>query len=360
MGSPVSAAGRAAAALVVGAALVGCAPDPPAPAVPPVSAPSSASPAPSPTGSTAPTATSPPGELRLSVLGDVGDGGSASAVLASIAARQDDLTLVVGDLSYGEIGEEAQWCRFVTERLGPEYPVQLVSGNHDDDGPDGVIDAFTACLPNRLPGLVGDYGRRWYADVPAERPLLRVVMVSPGLDFGQGHLSYEEGSEDYLWTERAVRSARADGVPWVLVGMHKPCLSVGKYDCDPGPDLTNLLVREGVDLVVTGHEHMYQRTAVLALSADCPRIEPGWFDARCVVETGGTTLVTVGTGGTSLRDARADDPERPYFRAVSAANDNPAHGSLAVTVNADTLRATFEPVDGATFTDSLELRRPGY
>lgn len=255
------------------------------------------------------------------------------------------------------MGAEAQWCRFVTERLGAEYPVQIVSGNHDDDGPDGVIDAFTACLPNRLPGMVGDYGRRWYADVPAERPLLRVVMVSPGLDFGQGHLSYAQGTQDYLWTEQAVRSARTAGVPWVLVGMHKPCLSVGKYDCDPGPDLTNLLIREGVDLVVTGHEHLYQRTAALGLSEACPRIEPGWFDPGCVVETGGTTLVTVGTGGISLRDARADDPERAYFRAVSAANENAAHGSLALTVTADSLTASFEAVEGAEFSDTVELRR---
>ncbi|WP_299445322.1 metallophosphoesterase [uncultured Phycicoccus sp.] len=359
MGPRLSAAGRAAAAVVVGAALVGCAPDPPVPAVSssPTS-PSAAVPSPTEPAPTGPTATPPAGELRLSVLGDVGDGGSASAVLESIAARQDDLTLAVGDLSYGDTGAEAQWCRFVTDRLGAEYPFQIVAGNHDDDGPNGVIDAFTACLPNRLPGLVGDYGRQWYVDLPAGRPLVRVVLVSPGLDFGQGHLSYAEGTEHYRWTEDAIRSARATGVPWLVVGMHKPCLSVGKYDCDPGPDLTNLLVREGVDLVLTGHEHMYQRSAALALGAGCPRIEPGRYEPGCLAPSGGTTFITVGTGGKSLRDSSPGDPERPYFRAVSAANENPAHGSLAVTVRPDTLTATFEAVEGAAFSDTVELRRP--
>ncbi len=299
----------------------------------------------------------PPVPLRFSVLGDVGSTTAAGKVLAGIAARRDDFTLVVGDLSYGAGGAEPDWCDFVTRALGAKHPVELVSGNHEDHGPNGDIGAFERCLPNRLPGLVGQYGREWYVDVPAGHPLVRVVMISPALDFGAGTWSYAQGTAHYAWTREAVRSARADGVPWVVVGMHKPCLSVGVYACDPGADLMNLLVQEKVDLVVTGHEHMYERTKRLALGPGCPSIVPGRYDAGCVVPSGGTTVVTVGTGGHSLRDLNRNDPEAPYFAAVSAADTNAAFGSLDVTVGPGSLTARFVPAPGSSFADSVRLTR---
>ncbi len=317
--------------------------------------------APAETGAPPPSvATSPTSApaVRFSAVGDIDSTETSAAVLAGIAARRDDLTLAVGDLSYGAPGEEEQWCRFVTDRVGASYPFELLAGNHeDDDGPNGSIDAFRSCLPNRLPGLVGDYARQWYADVPAEDPVVRVVLISPALLLDGTTWSYDQGTERYDWTRDAVRGARTAGIPWVVVGMHEPCLSVGVYDCAPGADLLDLLVREGVDLVVSGHEHMYQRTAPLALGPGCPAVVPGRYDAPCVSEDGGTTFLTVGTGGRTLRDADTEDPEWPYFRAVSALNRDPAHGSLAVEVEPGRLTARFEPVGEGTFTDAFVLTR---
>lgn len=310
----------------------------------------------SPVPSVAPSSSAPP-TLRFSALGDVGGDAHAAAVLDGIAERRDDLTLVVGDLSYGRPGGEQQWCRFVTRHLGARHPVELVAGNHEDAGPNGDIDAFVRCLPNRLPGLVGDYGRQWYVDVPAGRPLVRFVMISPALDFGSGPWSYAVGTSHHTWTERAVTGARAAGIPWVVVGMHEPCLSVGVYACSPGPDLLDLLLRTGVDLVVTGHEHMYQRTVPLALGPGCRAVVPGRYDPDCVASRGGTTFVTVGTGGHPLRKAAVGDPERRYFAAVSAADRDPSWGSLAVDVTSDRLAARFEPAAGSGFTDAFTLRR---
>ncbi len=306
--------------------------------------------------SKAPAGPSRPPGLRFSVLGDVGSSTEAGLVLRAIGARADALTLVVGDLSYGAAGAEGDWCRSVTRAVGSSHPVELVSGNHEDDGPNGDIDAFEACLPNRLPGLVGTYGREWYVDVPAADPIMRVVMISPALDFGEGTWSYAAGTPHYAWTRDALRSARTAGIPWVVVGMHKPCLSVGVYQCDPGADLMNLLVGERADLVVTGHEHMYQRTKRLALGPGCPAVRPGHYDAGCVTPTGGTTFVTVGTGGKDLRDHDRTDAEAGYFAAVSARDLTPSFGSLDVQVTPDRLDARFVPAAGS-FTDRVTLTR---
>ena len=291
------------------------------------------------------------------MLGDIGSTRASDAVLRSIGARHDAFTLAVGDLSYGRGGEEDRWCRFVTERVGAKHPFELVSGNHESDGANGDIGRFVQCLPNRLPGLVGTYGRQWYVDEPAGHPLVRVVMISPALDFGHGTWSYDDGTPHQTWLTDAVGGARAAGIPWVVVGMHKPCLSLGNYSCDPGTDLVNRLVSTGVDLVVTGHEHLYQRTRAVALGPGCQRVRTGPAVPACLARSGGTTFVTVGTGGAGLRDVHASDTERGWFVTSSGANRRPSHGSLDVTVTADRLAATFVPVPGGTFTDEVVLTR---
>ena len=313
--------------------------------------------APPATTSPSPTASAAPASVRFSALGDINSTAASDAVLRSIADRHDDFTLALGDLSYGADGEEEAWCRFVTRRVGAEHPFELVSGNHESNGENGNIQRFARCLPNRLQGLVGTYGRQWYVDQPAAHPLVRVVMISPALDFGHGEWSYARGTPHYDWLKAAVTGARAAGIPWVVVGMHKPCLSVGNYECDPGADVVDLLLDTGVDLVLTGHEHLYQRSAPLALGAGCPTIRPGTYDPHCVATGGGTTFVTVGTGGTPLRDVHGSDSERRYFTALSGKDLRPSYGSLDLRVTADRLTSTFVPVAGGTFTDRLVLTR---
>lgn len=318
------------------------------------------SPAPTPTDVPEPSgAPAAAGTVRFSVLADIGSTDDSDAVLTEIAARRDDFTLAVGDLSYDEDGPEERWCGFVTERVGTAYPFELVAGNHEENGPDGDIDRFVQCLPNRLPGIVGEYGREWYVDQPAVDPVVRVVMISPSLDFGDGKWSYDAGTPHHAWVRDAVTRARDAGVPWVVVGMHKPCLTVGRYECAPGADLTSLLVETGVDLVVTGHEHVYQRTRPLGLGVGCPAIRPDRYTPECVAAagTGATTFVTVGTGGQGLRAIDTGDPERPYFEAFSGENLDPSFGSLDVVVTRDRLTATFDPVGAGTFTDRVVLTR---
>ncbi|HEX6955022.1 MAG TPA: metallophosphoesterase [Agromyces sp.] len=320
-----------------------------------------------PSGGDAPESSGPEAasDLRFTASGDFSATPEAGAVLRQVDELDATLHLALGDLSYGEPGEEQEWCEFVTDRVGADLPFQLVAGNHESDGSNGHIDAFAECLPNRLPGLVGEYARQYYVDVPAEAPLARFVMISPGIAFDDGPWSYEEGTERYEWTRRAIEGARDEGVPWVVVGMHKPCLTVGNYACDPGPDIVDLLVSSGVDLVLSGHEHLYQRSVQLGLGDDCASIAPDAISGACIVDAGseleqgrGTVFVTVGTGGRELRDVHTDDPEAPYFAAWSGANAEPAYGNLEVRLSESTLDARFVAAVGS-FDDRFRLTAPG-
>jgi hypothetical protein len=305
-----------------------------------------------------------PGVVHFTAAGDYAATTATGTVLNRMAAQAPDLHLALGDLSYGATGAEQTWCDFVTSRVGGGFPFELLSGNHESNGLNGNINDFSACLPNQLPGLVGTYGRQWYVDVPRQNPLVRFVMISAGLTYPDGAWSYAVGSARYQWTAAAIDGARAASVPWVVVGVHKPCLSMGQYGCDIGADLTNLLVSKKVDLVLHGHEHGYQRTKQLGLSTGCTAVQPGSVNSGCVADsdsdlvTGrGTVFATVGTGGVPLRDMNAADSEAGYFAAWSGLNANPTFGLLDVRATSDQLDARFVAASGGTFTDSFVIRR---
>lgn len=313
---------------------------------------------------TGPAAAVTPAPVHFTAAGDYSSSTAAGAVLDKIGTIAPDLNLALGDFSYGVAGQEQQWCDFVTSRVGATLPFELVSGNHESNGVNGNIGAFAACLPNRLPGLVGTYGKQWYVDVPADNPTARFVMISPALKFPDGKTSYAAGTPDYNWTAAAIDGAHAAGIPWVVVGFHKPCLSISGAACESGPDLMNLLVSKRVDLVLSGHVHLYDRTKQLSHSAACPALVPGRFSAACVADGdstmtqgAGTVFATVATGGVAQQKPNPADPEAPYFAAWAGSSANRTWGMMDVTADANRLSATFVPVTGGSFTDSFTINR---
>ena len=307
-----------------------------------------------------------PTHVRFTAAGDIATSTStAGAVLSKVGAADPDAHFALGDLSYGVTGAEQSWCDFVTSRVGPGFPFELLAGNHESNGVNGNINDFSACLPNQLSGVVGTYGRQYYVDVPQENPLIRFVMISPALPFPDGTTwSYAAGTPRYNWTASAIDGARAADIPWVVVGMHKPCLSVGVYGCDVGAALVNMLLAKRVDVVLSGHEHAYMRTKQLGLGTGCASLTIGGYDADCVVDGdssmtagAGTVFGVVGTGGVTLRDINSSDPEAPYFAATSGANQNATFGFGSFDVTPDEMTVSFVRAAGGTFSDAFTLTR---
>lgn len=311
-----------------------------------------------------PSSPSPRRAVHFTAQGDIGLSTGAREVLDTIGRLGPELSLGLGDFSY-EAGREQEFCDMVTGKLGKDFPYEVVTGNHESNGRDGDIANIVNCLPNRLPGLQGEYGTQWYADYPERNPLVRFIMLSPGIRFHDGNtLDYSSGSERWQWTAAALDEARSKKIPWTVVGMHTLCLSVGKYDCQAGQDLTNMLIDKEVDLVLTGHDHIYQRSHQLVHGPDCPALVPGTFFGGCIADSdatmakgAGTVFATVGTGGRGLYDVNDGDPESAYFATWSGKNRDPALGTLDVTATADRLSAKFVPADGYTFTDTFDIER---
>src|SRR5881396_119920 len=219
------------------------------------------------------------------------------------------------------------WKRAVLVRsrqihVGSSFAFELVSGNHEDDArPNGFIDNFAACLPDRM-NAHGRYGAEYYFDVG---PLIRVIVIAPNLRVGGVSYEYVQGNSRYAWLAQRIDEARAAAIPWVIVGMHKVCITLGEKSCEIGADLMNLLISKRVDLVLQGHDHTYQRSKQLTCASR------GSFMSACVVDDGsddtytkgaGTIFVVAGAFGNTLYLIDTLDPEVGYFATSLGSNAN--------------------------------------
>ena len=261
---------------------------------------------------------------------------------------------------------------WVKSKVGANFPFELLAGNHDAGGENtdgGLIDNFLACLPNRISTMVGTYGKEYYFDYPETAPIARFLLISPNTVFTNGGLyDYAQGTVHYNWVANTIDQARAAGIKWIVVGMHKTCISMGDYPCDhmdgTGPDLFNLLVNKKVDLILHGHWHSYQRSKQLALSASCPSITIDGYDSNCVSGDGangvytkdkGSAVVITGAGGISIYNVNVHDPEAGYFVTWMGKNANSTYGFTNVTISASQLSAQFVGARGGTFSDSFSI-----
>lgn len=297
---------------------------------------------------------SQPMSFSFNAVGDFSSNENADLVLTKIGESESDFTLALGDLGYAGNGTEVAWCDFVKARVGAEHPFELVAGNHDDGTADGNILEYRKCLPDKL-NVTGDYGVEYYFDY---QDLARIIMISP--DINNYGFAYTAGSEHYDWLKTTINEASTS---WVIVGMHKNCITPGTKTCEIGADLLNLLVEEKVNLILQGHEHGYMRSKQLALSTGCTSIVINETNPACIIDEGidfkkavGSLLVISGAGGQGLREIDLNDPEIGYFDAWNGSNVGNTYGFAKFTISAKKLSAEFVPVSGS-FTDSFIISR---
>jgi hypothetical protein len=72
----------------------------------------------------------------------------------------------------------------------------------------------------------------------------------------------------------------------VIVVHHLNYVSAGLKRDEIGSAFFDLLVGKRVDLVLQGHDHTYQRSKQLALSATCPTVPAGRVEQACFTDDG--------------------------------------------------------------------------
>lgn len=345
--------------------------------------------------------------------------------LRSLEALNPNFFLGLGDLSYNSSYIGTQWCKdfksqFHNIEIIPGYHDTGDDANISDTsatrsyekyvGSPGSsygcpysIAPFPSCESEGC-----DYGREYYFDYPTNAPIARVIMISPGIYNVTGRCNaWKQGQPGILnfpdcnsaqqricnylfdcwnyersdlndvdftynytnsfvnhwnWTRTAIDGGHNHN-EWVIVGVHKLCISAGRENCEIGPDLFNLLLSEKVDLILSGDDHAYERSKQLALNSTIVNNQPvcntipinqeTWatYNPGCVVDDGsngyyrpgfGTVLVTAGTFG-SAQLYSVDDPlgykgynaaESGYFARLMGGNTPGASsGFVAYTVS---------------------------
>ena len=152
-------------------------------------------------------------------------------------------------------------------------------------------------------------------------------------------------------TERFIAGAlAANPARCVMAYWHHPIWSAGEHgNFAPGVPVWNQLHEAGVDVVLTGNNHLYQRFRPLGpAQADGMQVLPPTLDPEGMVE------FVVGTGGQDNHQAtRLDRPE--FIDTVAASGTdvvNGVFGALKMTLKPDSYDFSFIPAAGSTYTDS--------
>jgi hypothetical protein len=142
------------------------------------------------------------------------------------------------------------------------------------------------------------------------------------------NVNAEPGSPQYEWVRQEL--AKSGGI-CTLALWHHPVFSSGGYGNNPHMrQVWRLLDAAGVELVVTGHEHSYERFA--------PQDADGRWNAN------GMRQIVVGTGGADLRALAAIQPN-------SEARNADTWGVLKLVLHSSSYEWEFIPIDGESFRD---------
>lgn len=310
--------------------------------------------------------------FTFAAAGDFTDGSNFHATANAVQARKPAFVLALGDLSYNPFGEEA-WCKYWLEQLGYRN-ILLIAGNHDTgESPGGSMRDYLKHCGNPFPKLIkGRYGYEYYFDYPEASPLARFIMLTPGLegDTGGVDTDYRAGRAGFEFTEKAIKEAKANGIQWIVVGMHKNYISTmvkrNEISTDAKRTFMTLLLDSRVDVVLQGHEHGYERSKQIATNpASCPLLPTDVFQKACVVDQdddlvkgAGTVIHVIGTAGKDMRKVETGDSEYEYFVKKFADKNLKAFGFGSFNVSQTQLSFEYVRSKGPEFADRFTITQP--
>jgi 3',5'-cyclic AMP phosphodiesterase CpdA len=116
-------------------------------------------------------------------------------------------------------------------------------------------------------------------------------------------LNFDKSSKEFKWLEKDLAKARKnDKVKWIVLYCHYPLYSYGASNISGWKDqIQPLLDRYNVDLVLSGHRHVYERHAPI-LGETIFNIE----NKHVYNNPKGTVYITNGSAGGSLQGVGGD------------------------------------------------------
>ncbi len=267
-------------------------------------------------------------KMRLWVVGDSGTGGSAQrdvrdAMLRFVGQRPPDLFLHMGDMAYnsGTDSEFQQNFFAIYQDILRITPCWPTLGNHEGQSADSgtqsgpYYDAYVLPKGGEAGGVAS--GTEAYYS----------------FDYGHVHfivLDSHDSSRSttgpmLTWLKADIAATKQ---PWLIAYWHHPPYTKGSHDSDTESQLREMRERAlpileagGVDLVLGGHSHIYERSYLLHGAYDTPTTAAGKIVdqgdgklegtgpyQKIAAGTKGAVYVVAGHGGASLSQASRPHP----------------------------------------------------
>lgn len=220
-----------------------------------------------------------PGEpFRFAAFGDTRTNHAVHRdVVLAMARERIDFVVHTGDMvAYG--GKQESWDRFfqIERPLLDDVPIVPAIGNHDLGARNYYRRYFLQDLWTR--------GRRYFV---LDWGNFRLLCLDIGVEG-------RSGSRQFEFADRALREGAAAG-KLMAIALHYPPYSSGSHGSH---DVVRKIIkplarRHGVELVIAGHDHNYERTVsidgttyVVSGSAGAPirPVNPRWFTAEARTE----------------------------------------------------------------------------
>ena len=247
-------------------------------------------------------------------LGDCGAGGDRGAASAALASTLPGPVLLLGDIAYPD-GTQANYDACFLPAWQPlAARTRAVIGNHDN--------RHRSVFYRQWP-TSGTSAKPWYS----YRVGSWLVLV---VDANCTPVSCAPGAAQTAWLKKTLASHRQE---CTLLAMHQPRFS---SDDEHGDDLAvDALWRTahagGVDLVVAGHAHDYERIGPVGIAG-----RPS---------SAGPVLLVVGTGGAARRGFASVTP-------ASKTRLNTTFGIARLTLSPGTWRSEFLAAPSGALRDS--------
>lgn len=281
--------------------------------------------------------------FAFAVIGDLGQ--TNDSVLTATQIAEDggvDAVLHAGDMSYADT-DQTRWDSYsaAMEPLSSRVPWMVGPGNHEIESDNATGASFTPYehrfnMPAIAPAVIAptpsqkgcahfadpdctpsafwttyDYGQSFYS---FDAGPAHVVVLNPYTD---SNLTSPQGR--WLQADLAQHNAGgADRPSWLIVMMHCPWYNSNTHHfeefqaVDMKKALEQTFLDAGVDVVLAGHVHAYERT--LPVDKDVP-------------DASGITYLVIGAGGNREGHAGPFNDTRPVWSAFR--NDTQfGHGRL--------------------------------
>ena len=234
----------------------------------------------------------------------------ASLVMDKAVKNNPDASFIVnlGDFVNDCTNEEWTWYGDAFEEYNTNYTLVPVAGNHEGNP------------TNKLnPG--------WFANQFNLKPAkdsLSVNGVYYSFDYGNAHFTVLNSNDMYPMTQAqrnwCINDINSSDARWKILLLHRAAYSAGKNIDKPDTvamrdTIIEIVDETGVDLVLSGHDHMYMRTYQVAGDKVCENVKYvtekyNGVETTFAVNPDGAIYALPGTAGTKRYDVNdnAIDP----------------------------------------------------